>query len=163
MAADAQRSAVYAAELAAFDGTDLERVVGVDALTAAVRSLVEGPWWPGGPVDVVAARRDARSSVTRCAVEPGATPEIRLAAPQATLATAAHELAHVVAGVAAGHDAAFRRAHLDVVAALTGADRAAGRGDLHVRQLADAYAAAGLAVGERRWPPPPAPAGPIAL
>ena len=40
--ADRERAQVYAAELAAFDGTDLEAVVGFEVVVDAVRSVV-GP------------------------------------------------------------------------------------------------------------------------
>ena len=60
--------------------------------------------------------------------------------------TLTHELAHALAGVTAGHDGWFRAAHIDVVALLAGA----GAAD----DLARAYAAAGLTIGDRRWPSP---------
>ncbi|WP_420450588.1 hypothetical protein [Ilumatobacter sp.] len=162
-AVDADRAQVYAAELAAFDGTDLEEVVGVESVAAAIGEVVASSWWPRPAVSVAAARRDARSSVTRCTGIVGDASEIRIAGPQATLATAAHELAHALAGVAHGHDAVFRRAHLDVIAAITDRDRVDGRGDLHVVQLMHAYAAAELPVATRRWTEPPTTGGPIAL
>ena len=161
MSADVGRAAVYAAELAAFDGTDLEAVVGVDALRRLVDDVVSGEWWPGPDVIVRSMRSDARSSNARC--DGGSTTTISIAAPQATVATAVHELAHALAGVAAGHDATYRRAHLDVVAVATNLRRSDGRGDLHVEQLRDAYDAAGLTIGSRTWPAPPPVGGPIAL
>lgn len=164
---DGDRTAVAAAELAAFDGTDLEQPLPYDAIAAHIERVVAHPWWPGGPVRVERARADAGSSTTRCAGDGRAgSPDvrIRLARPQWTLATAAHELAHVLAGVARGHDALFRRAYLDVVAVLTNLDTADRRHDLHVAQLADAFTAARLPVGERHWSAPPASMGaPIAL
>jgi hypothetical protein len=162
---DAERALVYAAELAAFDGTDLEAVVGAPAVAHRIAAIVAGEWWPGTPVRVVSARSDARSSSTRCdpaATEMGAV--IRLAASQATLATGAHELAHALAGTGAGHRAVFRAAYLDVVAVLTNADPTDRRHRTHVDQLAAAFAASGLSVGPRRWPEPPAATtGAIAL
>ena len=160
MSADVGRTAVYAAELAAFDGTDLEAVVGVDAVRRLVSDVMEGEWWPGPAVVVRAMRSDARSSNARC---DGDSTTISIAAPQATVATAIHELAHALAGVAAGHDETFRRAHLDVVAVATNLRRSDTRGDLHVDQLRSAYAAAGLAIGPRSWPEPPPVGGAIAL
>ena len=161
--ADVDRAQVYAAELAAFDGTDLEEIVGFDAVERAIAAVISGEWWPGGPVVVQAARSDARSSVTRCGVESDSCAEVRIANPQATIATAAHELAHALAGVSHGHDGHFRRAHLDVVQAITNLDRLDARGDLHAGQLRRAYDAAGLAVSERTWSEPPDASGPIAL
>ena len=158
---DTDRSAVYAAELAAFDGTDLELVVGVEPLAALVDRLTAGQWWPGPGVVLRPARSDARSSTTRCA-DVGAT--IRLAHSQATVATAAHELAHALAGVGAGHDGRFRAAYLDVIAVITNLEPTDRRGPLHMDQLRIAFAADGLDVAPRSWPAPPATiAGPIAL
>ena len=88
---------------------------------------------------------------------------IRFAASQATVATAAHELAHALAGVAHGHDEVYRRAYLDVVEVITNLDPTDRRGEIHVRQLAEAFAAAGLRLGPRSWPAPPDSAGAIAL
>ena len=160
---DRERAQVYAAELAAFDGTDLEAVVGIDAVAEAVRSVARADWWPHGDIAVREMRADARSSVTRCSSDDGSVVDIGIARPQATIATGAHELAHALAGVAHGHDAVFRRAHLDVVQAITNLDRLRGRGAVHVEQLVHAYAAAGLVVGERTWTPPPTSGGAIAL
>jgi len=158
---DADRAAVYAAELSAFDGTDLELVVGLERLSALADELTAGEWWPGPDVVVRPARSDARNSSTRCAA-PGAT--IRLASGQATVATAAHELAHALVGVGAGHDGRFRAAYLDVVAVVTNLDPTDRRGALHVDQLRIAFAADGLDVASREWPAPPSTiAGPIAL
>lgn len=163
MSVDRERAQVYAAEVAAFDGTDLERVVGVDAVRDAIEATLAGEWWPGGAVAVRATRADAQSSATHCALDEGSAATIAIAAPQATIATGAHELAHALAGVTRGHDAVYRRACLDVVQVMTNLDRLDGRDMLHVDQLADAYAAAGLAVGNRSWPAPPAVGGAIAL
>jgi hypothetical protein len=159
--ADAGRTAVYAAEVAAFDGTDLETVVGIEAVTAAAYRVVADPWWPGPRVEVRPARSDARSSSARDGAADRVV--IRISAPQATIATVAHELAHALAGVDAGHGPRFRRAHLDVVAVITNPPGPGARGALHVDQLAAAYAAAGLTVERRSWPSPPAPGSPIAL
>lgn len=161
---DEGRAAVYAAELAAFDGTDLETVVDFDAIEDLARRVVSAPWWPGGVVEVRRARSDARSSTTRCSTEASESSNIRLAGEQMTVATVAHELAHALAGLGAGHDDVFRRAYLDVVAVITNVDSVDRRHELHVDQLAVAFSAAGLTVGARRWPEPPATTtGAIAL
>lgn len=161
--ADRERAQVYAAELAAFDGTDLETVVGVAAVADAVGSVVRSDWWPHGDVPVREMRASARSSVTRCSGGDGTVVDMGIAGPQATIATGAHELAHALAGVGRGHDAVFRRAHLDVIETITNLDRLSGRGDIHVDQLDRAYRAAGLVIGERAWPAPPNSDGAIAL
>jgi hypothetical protein len=158
-ARDVDRAAVYEAELAAFDGTDLERVRPLRALDELVGRVVGGPWWPGPGVRVAGTRRDAGSSCCRDVggVDQGGSPspiEIRLAPPQMTVATVAHELAHALAGPAHGHDATFRRAYLDVIVAVTNLDTTDRRRLLHHDQLLTALDAAGLAVGERRWPAP---------
>jgi hypothetical protein len=94
----------------------------------------------------VAARRGAASSSARAAPWSSGPVEIRLADGQRTTATLAHELAHALAGVEAGHDATFRAAHVDVCALLAGGRAAA--------MLAAAYEVAGVAAGTRRWPTP---------
>lgn len=155
-AGDGGREAVYAAEIAAFEGTSYETLRTLARLVELGAELTARPWWPHGPVAIVAARRDAHSSSTR--QRAGAGPVIRLAAPQLTEATLVHELAHVLAGVATGHGPAFRRAHVD----LTGA----AFGDQPATWLLDAYAAMQLTVGERSWPTPPLTGragGPMAL
>ena len=58
---DVDRATVYAAELAAFDGTDLEEVIGFERVASLLASVIEGSWWPG-PVTAV---RPAR---TRCPI-----------------------------------------------------------------------------------------------
>lgn len=153
---DLGREAVYAAEIAAFDGTSHETVTDFDALVAVGTAVTSASWWPHGPVAVERARSDAASSSARRRTS-GAT-VIRLAAPQMTVATVLHELAHVLAGIDAGHGARFRRAHVDVVGYVLG-DEAVG-------WLLDAYRAFGLEPGERAWPTPglrPEAGGPIAL
>ncbi|HUV18034.1 MAG TPA: hypothetical protein VMW33_06080 [Ilumatobacteraceae bacterium] len=150
---DCGRAEVYAAEAAAFDGTDLELVRSFDEVSSVIAAIVEGPWWAGTPVRVVAARRDAASSSAREGAE--ASTVIRLAADQTTIATAAHELAHALAGPGAGHSPVFLAAYLDVVAVVTNLDSCDRRHRLHVDQLHDALVEAGLVVGARTWPPPP--------
>jgi hypothetical protein len=80
---------------------------------------------------------------------------IRLAAGQLTIATAAHELAHVLAGPANGHAPVFLAAYLDVVAVITNLDSRDRRHQLHVEQLRNALRCVGLAPGQRTWPAPP--------
>ena len=152
---DVGRLAVYACELAAFDGTDLEDERSFEEVERFIRSIAAGPWWTGPVVTVRRARSGTASSVAAGSVgRPGATIEIRLADGQCTVATGAHELAHALAGVEHGHDAVFRRAYLDVVAMGTNLDPLDRRGTTHVDQLADAFESAGMALAERRWPPP---------
>jgi len=144
---DRGRSEVYAAELVAFEGTELEVVESFEVIAAFAQTLVTGAWWSAGPIVVRRARHDARTSTTRSGRAGGVT-EIRLSGPQCTRATAVHELAHVVAGPAVGHGPEFRRAHVDVATVAFGAERAGW--------LADAYTAARLHLGERAWPEPSA-------
>jgi hypothetical protein len=153
---DRGRAEVYAAELAAYEGTELETVVPFEELVALAGRVTSAEWWPTGRVPVKRARSDARSSATRHSSHA----VIHVAAPQMTPATLVHELAHVLAGVHAGHGELFRRAHVDIASAAFGVERGGW--------LAEAYAGAGLSVGDRRWPSPlfaPAPAsvGPIPL
>jgi hypothetical protein len=143
---DDGRTAAYAAEDAAFGGTEFDVDAALDELQAVAARLVAGAWWRscGAPsTRVVAARAGTRSSSARAA---GGAVEVRLAADQLTPATLAHELAHALAGVGHGHDATFRAAHVDVVAMLAGGALGA--------DLAAAYAGVGVPVGDRRWPSP---------
>ena len=64
--ADDGRAELYAAESVAFEGTDIEEVVGLEAVSRLVADVIQGSWWPGPPVRVSAARSDAASS--RCVV-----------------------------------------------------------------------------------------------
>ena len=148
---DRGRAEVYAAELAAYDGTDLEAVVAFDELVALAERVTSEAWWPAGRVPVRRARSDARSSATRH----NARAVIHLAGPQMTPATLIHELAHVLAGVAAGHGELFRCAHVDLASFAFGSERG--------HWLAATYAGAGLSVGTRRWPQPPLAGAPVAL
>ena len=157
MNADCGRAELYAAEAAAFDGTYLESMRAFDDIVAAIEGVTGGAWWPGDDVRVVAARRDARSSSARRIDD--RTTVIRLSRDQLTIATAAHELAHALAGPALGHSPRVLAAYLDVVAVITNLDSCDRRRDLHVRQLRDAFDVAGLAVGSRRWPAPPESTG----
>ncbi len=150
-AVDHGRAEVYAAELAAYEGTDLEAIVGFDELVALADRVMTEAWWPGVRVPIRRARFDARSSATRHT----SVAVIHLAAPQMTPATLIHELAHVLAGVDAGHGELFRCAHLDLASFAFGAERG--------RWLAEAYASVGLSLGTRRWPQPPPVAVAVAL
>ena len=147
--ADTGREAVYAAEIAAFEGTSYESVVEFDELVTLARTVTDAAWWPCGDTAIVRARSDASSSSTR---QRGSDqPVVRLAAPQMTAATVLHELAHVLAGVGAGHGPTFRRAHVDLVGYVLG--------DTEAEWLLDAYAAVGLEPGARSWPTPPVRGG----
>lgn len=146
MTIDRGRENVYAAEIAAFEGTSFEIVVAFDELLGLAERITSASWWPHGAIDVVPARRDARSSATRQLADD--RPVVRLAAPQLTPATLVHELAHVLAGVGEGHGATFRRAHVDLAGHAFGAEPA--------EWLVTAYADVGLPLGDRRrWPAPP--------
>ena len=63
---DPDHEALYAAELAAFDGTDLEQVQPFAAINAVLEQVVADAWWPAGSVEVRRTRVDAGSSSTRC-------------------------------------------------------------------------------------------------
>jgi len=67
-------------------------------------------------------------------------------------------------GGSGGFYAGVRQAYLDVVEMGTNLDPLDRRGSIHVDQLGEAFDAAGLALAERRWPPPdPGTVGAIAL
>ncbi len=156
MTADIGREAVYAAEIAAFEGTSFEALTPFHDLLDVAALVTAAEWWPHGPIEMVPARSDAGSSSTR--QRSGTAPVVRLAAPQMTPATVVHEFAHVLAGVPHGHDGVFRRAHVDLIGYAFG-DEPAG-------WLLDAYAAMDLEPGRRAWEAPPvrrAGGGPVAL
>jgi len=144
---DRGREQAYAAELAAFDGTELEAVVPISTLVSLASRVISGPWWPGPAVTVRASRSDARASTTRSR---DGSAEVRLAAAQRTPATLVHELAHALAGSGAGHGPRYRRAHVDVAVVAFDAERAGW--------LEAAYLDHGLRIGDRLWPEPPAAA-----
>ena len=137
--------AVYAAEDAAFGGTDFDGDLDSRRLDDLVAGITGGEWWRSCGVADIDLRRarsgsstsSARSSATGCVV-------IRLASTSSS--TVSHELAHALAGVSCGHEATFRAAHVDVVTVLAGAVV----GD----RLLRAYDDYGVPIGPRRWPPP---------
>jgi hypothetical protein len=154
--ADDGRAAVYAAEIAAFEGTSHEALAPFDELVALARVITDAAWWPHGDIAVVRARADAETSSARQRGD--SRPTVRLAAPQMTTATLVHEFAHVLAGVGLGHGPTFRRAHVDLAGYALG--------DTEAVWLLDAYAAMQLAPGQRAWPQPPVRdswTGPLAL
>jgi hypothetical protein len=153
MSTDDGRAAVYAAEIAAFEGTSFEALTPFDALVAMANDITESSWWPHGQIAVVRARAGAGSSSAR--QRGGGRPVVRLASPQMTPATLVHEFAHVLAGVSHGHGPAFRRAHVDLAGFLFG--------DTEAQWLLDAYAAMQLAPGGRMWQQPPVRRGGRAL
>lgn len=144
MNADRGREAVYAAELAAFDGTSFDSAIAFDELLWLRNALQVSGWWPAGVIAVESARPDAQSSTTRLCDD--GQQKIRIAAPQCTALTFAHEAAHVLAGVECGHGPLFRRAEIDVVAALFGSSPAVW--------LSKAFAQMDLRVANRTWQQP---------
>jgi hypothetical protein len=142
---DRGKAAVAAAEEMAFGGTDLDVPLGRSAVERRVAGLTTGPWWRscGPAVAMATPRRGTRSSSAQHRTGHVA---IHVADEQLTVSTAAHELAHALAGVGHGHDAVFRAAYVDVVAVVAGA--------VHATALADAFLAMDVAAGGRRWPAP---------
>lgn len=156
MNADIGREAVYAAEIAAFEGTSHEVLTSFSDLVALGAVVTSAAWWPHGQIEVVPARADAGSSSTRS--RGVGAPVVRLAAPQMTPATLVHEFAHVLADVTHGHDDVFRRAHVDLAGYVFG--------DEPANWLLEGYAAMGLEPGRRLWAAPPirrAAGGAVAL
>lgn len=153
--ADEGRAAVYAAEIVAFEGTSYEALVAFESLAHLADTLTAAAWWPHGPIEIRKARAGAGSSSAR--QRSGDAPVVRLAEPQMTTATLVHELAHVLAGVDAGHGPVFRRAHVDLAGCAFG--------PVEAGWLLDAYEAMGLELGRRAWADVPVNgrSGPVAL
>lgn len=144
---DRGREAVYAAEEAAFGGTDVDSVRSLSQLIELADTVTTGEWWhscEAPSVVVVAARADAGCSSAGASVR--RTVVIRLSVAQLTVATLAHELAHALAGVGRGHDDSFRAAHVDVIALLAGRDLA--------NALERCYVDHRVPAGRRAWPVP---------
>ena len=144
MTADHGREAVYAAEEAAFGGTSYDSLVEFDELLWLRNALQSSSWWGAGQIVVERARTDAVSSTTRQC--DGGQAQIRIAQPQCTPLTFAHEAAHLLAGVASGHGPVFRRAEIDVVVAMFGSEPG--------MWLADSFTEMGLEVAPRSWREP---------
>jgi hypothetical protein len=137
---DRHRQAVYDVEDAAFGGTTYDEPMPfADAADLATAFCAAG-WWAatGLPVpDLVATRIDSSRSYARCDDDPS----IHLSPAGCTVATIAHELAHVLARRMAAtdepdHGPAFRRAEVALAGALMGSAPA--------DRLATAFAGAGL-------------------
>ncbi|CAN5573543.1 hypothetical protein BH24ACT5_BH24ACT5_15490 [soil metagenome] len=143
-----------AVEAAAFGGTTVDEVVRRSQAEAWIGEVVDGPWWrqAGPPVQVRRPRSSTRSSSARVTADDDrrlgsrAPVEIQLADEQCSQATVAHELAHALAGVPAGHGPRFRVAHVDVVSVIVGRSTGAF--------LAECYDRFGLEVPPRQWPDP---------
>jgi hypothetical protein len=143
--------AVYAAEAAAFGGTDLDDDIGAAHLDELLVLLTSGEWWHSCGAPAIDLRR-ARAGSTTSTASPSQSGcvVIRLAATSSSTLT--HELAHALAGVASGHDATFCAAHVDVVSAIAGS--------VVATRLERAYEEYGVGPGARRWPPPIRVSGP---
>jgi len=143
---DAERTRVYAAEEAAFAGTLAEEPLSwaeLEQLAADLLGALRRTGVDPGPVRLRRARRDAAHSSARAGEDRAG--EIRFAPGHEAPATLTHELAHLVAGPAAGHGPRFRAAHL-AVAGL-------GLGARGAEILAGEYARARLPVATRHpWP-----------
>jgi hypothetical protein len=142
-AVDRDRQAVYDAEDVAFGGTTYDEPMPFADAADLTTAFCAGLWWAalGLPVPEVAATRiDSSRSYTRCEGDPS----IHLSPAGCTVATVAHELAHVAARRTGAddepdHGPAFRRADVAIAGALMGAVAA--------DRLAAAFAAAGLHLG----------------
>ena len=78
---DDGRTALYAAEMAGFDGTGDEDVISVGAARQLAVRFVDQPWWPGPSVRLrVANSSSCVASIQR--LSSGQAAEIRLAAPR---------------------------------------------------------------------------------
>jgi hypothetical protein len=137
--------AVYAAEEAAFGGTDLDEELDGRRLAEVLATVIGGDWWQSCGVAAIHVRRARADANTSSAHSPaGGCVVIRLA--RTSTSTVSHELAHALAGVESGHSGTFRAAHVDVLTALAGAVAA--------DRLEQAYDDHGVPIGERRWDRP---------
>jgi hypothetical protein len=132
---DGERQKVYDAESFAFEGSIYEASIGMFELRAVAARLCALQIWRrggGGTIVVREARVDAlRSSAHK------STSEIRIAAGQDSVATLAHEGAHLISGD--GHGPEFRSRHVEVLRVLAGADAS--------NKLREVYRGRGLGVG----------------
>lgn len=145
----AHEVAVAAAESAAFDATGFDAPIARAELQAAFTAATGLGWWSecfaGAPPRLQLITPPART-LTSTARQGDGGFEIRIADGQLTRSTLAHELAHVLAGLAAQHDPLFRRAYVDVATVVGEAQTG--------EWLLAAFDAFALTVAERRWPPP---------
>lgn len=122
-------------------------MIGFAAVAELAAEVMASSWWRAtGAVRATIER--ARPSAVSSSARSGdaGPPRIRLAEGQCDRATVAHELAHVLAGIGAGHDGRFRRAEVDLVAWIGGAAAASA--------LSNAFDAFDLALSQRAWPAP---------
>jgi hypothetical protein len=139
-AVDRHRQAVYDVEDAAFGGTTYDEPMPFADAADLATAFCAGGWWTatGLPVPhVVPTRIDSSQSYARC----DGDPSIHLSPAGCTVATIAHELAHVAARRSGAvdepdHGPAFRHCEISLVGALMGAAAA--------DRLAAAFTAGGL-------------------
>ncbi len=144
---DGERQRVYDAEDAAFLETSYAEGLGERGCRWLIERLTATPWWSEAAGGVVPALRAARADSARsAAVVAAGRAEVRIGPGMDQAHVLSHELAHLLAGADAGHGPWFRAAHLDLATIALGT-HGAGR-------LAGAYGRAGLAIEDRRWPPP---------
>ena len=136
---DSERQRVYDAEAGAFTGTLYEQSLGMFELRSFAEALSSRALWRrrgGGSIDVREARVDAGRSCAR----PGKC-EIRIAAGQDSVATLAHEAAHLISHD--GHGPAWRRTQLGLLGVLAGAEAP--------QRLEASYVARGLLIEGESW------------
>jgi len=115
----ADAAAIYAAEDHAAATVPLRRFGRFADIEAHVVRLTTSSWWddrfPGAPVEVEVHRRSHSATVSCSTIDPDRVGLIALVDGRGWgLETVLHELAHVAAGIGAGHGDRFRRALLDL-------------------------------------------------
>lgn len=143
---DGDRQRVYDAEDAAFIDTSYAECLGERGCRWLLERMVATPWWSALGLAAPALRAARLDSTRSSVVLSKEGSQLRIGPGMDQAHVLSHELAHLVATPAAGHEPLFRVAHLDVASVLLGhhgADR-----------LADRYARAGLSLVTRRWPAP---------
>lgn len=123
---DADRQLVYDAETAAFEGSTFEEPIQFDALLSLAQLVRTSELWfveAGGRSVVVEKGRTTR----RHSVADISKGLVVLAAAQFTIATLAHEMAHIAAGpTVPGHGSRFRALYIGILRSM-GANDAAER------------------------------------
>jgi putative metallohydrolase (TIGR04338 family) len=111
---DPAATAVYAAEDTAATAAGVRRYTSFSELADHVEQIVTSAWWdeefPTAPIEVAVERRSRSATFSAAVALDDAAVIAVVDAHHWSAHVVLHELAHVAAGPAAGHNAAFRSA-----------------------------------------------------